>query len=135
MKKLLDEGKASFMYVFTVGHGNGELGAKALYCANEEGKFWQAHDLLMNNDGYTFMNEGKGNSDTTEMAKFLASATDQNKMQSCLDSGRYNQTIQDDIATASEFGVQGTPGFLVNTTKFAGAYSYNDMKSVVDAAL
>jgi protein-disulfide isomerase len=135
MQKLLNEGKASFMYIFTVGHGNGELAAQALYCANDSGNFWAANDKLMTNAGYTFMNEGKGNSDTTEMAKFLADVTDQGKMQSCLDAKKYAQTIKDDIATATEYGVSGTPGFFVNTTRFSGAYGFPDMQAAVDAAL
>jgi protein-disulfide isomerase len=135
MEKLVNEGKASFMYIFTVGHGAGEMAAQALYCANDSGNFWAVHNKLMTNDGYTFMNNGKGNTDTTEMAKFLASETDQSKMQSCLDSKKYAQTLQDDIATATEFGVSGTPGFFVNTTSFAGAYGFTDMQSAVDAAL
>ncbi|PIZ49742.1 hypothetical protein COY29_01115, partial [Candidatus Woesebacteria bacterium CG_4_10_14_0_2_um_filter_39_14] len=40
MKKLLDSGKASFVWIYSPGHGNGEMGTKALYCANEKGKFW-----------------------------------------------------------------------------------------------
>src|SRR5690348_14098605 len=39
MKKLLDAGKASFVYVYDPGHGNGEMGVRALYCAYEKGKF------------------------------------------------------------------------------------------------
>lgn len=57
IKKLVDAGKASFLWLYTPGHGNGELGALALYCANEQGKFWQAHDKLMNADGYSLQND------------------------------------------------------------------------------
>jgi protein-disulfide isomerase len=135
IKKLVDEGKASFIYIFTVGHGAGELPTQALYCATESGNFWAAHDKLMTNDAYSFINEGKGNTDTTELAKYLASVTDQGKMQSCLDSKKYAQTLQDDIATATSFGVSGTPGFFVNTKAFNGAYSFTDMQADVDAAL
>jgi protein-disulfide isomerase len=36
MKKLVDQGKASFVFLYTPGHGNGEMGARALYCAFEK---------------------------------------------------------------------------------------------------
>lgn len=56
MRKLIDNGQASFVYVYYPGHGNGEMGMKAMYCANEQGKFWQVHDLIMSNSGYALMN-------------------------------------------------------------------------------
>ncbi len=36
MKKLVDAGKASFVWLYYNGHGNGELATKALYCAHEK---------------------------------------------------------------------------------------------------
>ena len=56
MQKLVEEGKASYVYIYFPGHGNGELAMKALYCANEKGKFWEVRDLLMTNAGYELMN-------------------------------------------------------------------------------
>lgn len=56
MRKLVESGKASMVYIYQAGHGNGEMGMKALYCANEQGKFWQVENLLMTNDGYVLMN-------------------------------------------------------------------------------
>jgi len=50
MKKLVDSGKAAMVWVYARGHGNGELSTQALYCANEKGKFWAVHDLLMATD-------------------------------------------------------------------------------------
>jgi protein-disulfide isomerase len=137
MRKLVDSGKASFAYVYYPGHGNGEDGMKALYCANEKGKFWQVHDLLMNNDGYNLMNNVVKNDKTQyqAVANFLKPAIDPVFMKSCLDSGKYDARLTADMAISSSLGVNGTPGFFINDTAFAGAYSWNDMKSVADAAL
>ena len=133
MKKLVDSGKAAFVYIYTPGHGNGEMGTKALYCANEQGKFWQVHDKLMSNDGYNLMNTQVKNdkSKSGEVATFLASASDPTQMKNCLDSGKYDAKLQEDTQTASKLGVNGTPGFFINTTNFAGAYSWKDMQSAV----
>lgn len=135
MQKLVNEGKASFMFIYTNGHGNGELASQALYCANEQGKFWQAHEKLMTNDAYAFINDGAGKSSAPEMAKYLAGVVNEGDMLSCLESGRHVATLQQDSATAIEFGVSGTPGFLVNTTRFSGAYSFTDMELAVNAGL
>ncbi len=137
MKKLVDQGKAAFVWAYANGHGNGEMGTKALYCANEKGKFWQAHDLLMSNAGYNLINNTVKNDKTKSalLADFLKSVVKYNDMKACLDSGKYDNHISDDMALAQQFGFNGTPDFFVNTTNFAGAYSFDDMKSAVDAAL
>ncbi|MBI2590764.1 MAG: DsbA family protein [Candidatus Blackburnbacteria bacterium] len=137
MKKLVDAGTASFVYIYTPGHGNGEMGAKALYCAYEKGRFWEVHDLLMNNKGYDVLNQQVKNDKTksSELAEFLSSAMPVSEMKACLDSGKYDNKPSEDTQIAASIGVQGTPGFFVNASPFNGAYSWTDMKSVVDAAL
>lgn len=147
IEKLVKEGKASFVYIYYPGHGNGEMATKALYCANEQGKFWEVKKLIMSDAGYAIQNgsnaSGKaasvivGNDKTksAEMAEFLKSAIDPSFMKSCLDSGKYDARLQSDQDLATSLNIQGTPSFYVNDTNFPGAYSYSDMKSVVDAAL
>ncbi len=137
MKKLVDSGQAAFVWMYSNGHGNGEMGTKALYCANELGKFWQAHDLLMNNAGYDLVNNEVKNDKTKsdKMAEFLKGAVDPGAIKSCLDSGKYDGRIAEDQATANSLGVNGTPGFFINENNFAGAYSYTDLEATVQAAL
>lgn len=133
MKKLVDSGKAAFVWIYSPGHGNGEMGTKAMYCANEQGKFWEVHDKLMTNEGYTVLNDQVKNdkAKSQELASFLSNVFDASQMKNCLESGKYDTRISQDTSLATSLGVQGTPGFFVNTTKFAGAYSWNDMKSAV----
>lgn len=133
MKKLVDEGKAAFVWLYTNGHGNGEMGTKALYCAHEKGDFWPVHDKLMSNEGYNLLNNTVKNDKTKaqDLADFLSDATDTAALKSCLESGKYDAKLAEDSAAASSLGVNGTPGFFVNTTNFAGAYSWKDMQSAI----
>jgi protein-disulfide isomerase len=137
MKKLVDEGKASLVVIYQSGHGNGELAMKALYCANEKGKYWEVNDLLYSNAGYELINNTVKNDVTQadKLASFLKSAIDPAELKVCLTSGRYDKRLQSDAALATSLGISGTPGFYVNTTNFAGAYSFKDMESVVNTAL
>jgi protein-disulfide isomerase len=137
MKKLVDSGKASFIWIYYPGHGNGEMGAKALYCANEKGKFWKVSDLLMTSAGYDLMNNVVKNdkAQAGKLADFLKSAINFTDMKSCLESGKYDTRLANDMVIAKDLGITGTPGFYVNDTNFAGAYSYKDMESVVASAL
>jgi protein-disulfide isomerase len=137
MRKLVDSGKAAFVWLYANGHGNGELGTKALYCAKEKGKFWEVHDLLMSAAGYDLMNNKVKNdvSKAGDMADFLKGAVKADDMKKCLESGKYDDRISGDMAIAQQIGFKGTPSFFVNTTNFAGAYSYKDMASAVEEAL
>lgn len=137
MRKLVNEGKASFAWFYSNGHGNGELATEALYCAYEKGKFWEAHDLLMSSSGYSMINDTVKNdrSKSSDLSKFLSSAVDSNFMQNCLESKKYNAKISENQTLAGSLGVSGTPGFFVNEQNFAGAYSFTDMESVVKSIL
>lgn len=136
-KKLVDAGQASYIWFYTNGHGNGELGSKALYCAHDQGKFWEAHDYLYSAAGYTLLNDVVQNdkSKSGDLANAMGSVLDANALKSCLDSGKFDSRIAEDSAKGTELGVSGTPGFFVNETNFAGAYSYTSMQGVVETAL
>lgn len=135
--KLVKEGKAAFAWIYTNGHGSGEMGTKALYCAHEQGKFWEAHDLLMSSKGYDLLNNTVKNDKTksADMATFLQPVIDSAFMKSCLDGGKYDSRLGQDTSLAQSIGISGTPGFYLNTSNFAGAYSYSDMQSAVNSAL
>lgn len=137
MKKLVDEGKASYAFIYQNGHGNGEMATKAFFCANEQGKFWEAHDKMMTNAGYKLINDVVKNDKTTsgKLADFIGAAVNKTELKSCLDSGKYDNTLASNQKLAGSLGVSGTPGFFINTTNFAGAYSWTDMKAAADAAL
>jgi protein-disulfide isomerase len=137
MKKLVDEGKASYAFVYFPGHGNGEMGTKALWCAQDQGKFWDAEQLLYSYNGYNLMNTTVQNDKTKSglVADFLKGVLDSKALKTCIDSGKYDSRLTEEQNLASTLAAAGTPGFFVNDTRFDGAYSWNDMKAAVDAAL
>jgi protein-disulfide isomerase len=137
MRKLVESGKAGYVWLYYSGHGNGEMATKALYCAFDEGKFWQVHDLLNTAAGYDLINNQVKNDKTKAnlMVNFLKSAVDSNKLSACLTGSKYDSRPASDMAIGKSLGVSGTPMFIVNTTLFGGAYSYTDMKSTVDNLL
>ncbi len=134
MKKLVDQGKAAFAWVYTNGHGAGELSTQGLWCAYEKGKFWEVHDLYMNAAGYALINDKVKNdvANSGALADFTNSVIPAAEMKSCLESGKYAGKLAEGQSTAASFGVSGTPGFFVNENNFAGAYSFSDMQSTVN---
>jgi len=137
MKKLVDEGKAGYVWMYSPGHGNGELATQAFYCAKDQNKFWEVHDLLMSNLGYDLLNETVKNdvANADKLVEFVKGVVKADEFKSCLTSGKYAARVQSDTTMSRKFGVSGTPSFFVNTQNFGGAYSFVDMQSAVDAAL
>jgi protein-disulfide isomerase len=133
IKELVDQGKAAFVWIYFPGHGNGEMGTKAFYCAYEQGKFWEVHDKLMNNTGYELLNNQVLNDKTKsqQLVDYLSDVADAGKLKSCIDSGKYDAKLTEDTNIAKSFAISGTPGFFVNTTYFEGAYSWKDMQSAI----
>lgn len=133
IRKLVDEGKASFVSLFGTGHGNGRLAAEAFYCAYDQGKFWEVHDLLMSNSGYQLLNNNVQNTreKIPDLVNFVAAVVDTEALTSCLTSGKYTTKIADDEKIDQTLGFQGTPHFFVNTTAINGAQDWKSFQPIV----
>ncbi len=59
----------------------------------------------------------------------------QGKFDSCLDSGKYDKKVKDDLAYAGTVGVSGTPTFFVNGVTLVGAQPQSEFEKVIDAEL
>jgi protein-disulfide isomerase len=80
--------------------------AEASLCANEQGKFWEMHDAM-------FADQKKLSvSDLKQTAQRLGMS--EKKFNSCLDSGRYVEQVQNDSKEALRSGVTGTPAVFIN---------------------
>lgn len=88
------------------------LMAQASYCANDQNKFWQMHDKLFS-DQTDFSREK-----INKMAEDLSINMD--IFSQCIDSGKYNTKISQDLETGLKAGVKGTPTIFVNGAKFQG---------------
>lgn len=91
----------------------------------------------MTNQGYNLINETVKNDKTKipELVNFLANEIDSQFLTDCLNSGKYEEALVRDQQLSPSLGFQGTPHFLVNTQMFQGAYSFSEMKPVVDKNL
>jgi protein-disulfide isomerase/copper chaperone CopZ len=109
-------------------HPNAQKAAEASECAAEQGKFWEYHDKL-------FENQASGLS----LEKFKQWAKDlglnSSKFNNCLDSGKYAQKVQADYQEGAEKGVNGTPATFVNGQLVSGAVPYESFKQIIDSLL
>lgn len=109
-------------------HPNSEKAAEAAECASEQGKFWEYHDKLFDNQSAGF---------STDKFKQWASDLGLNavKFNGCLDAGKYQQKVQDELKEGEQKGVNGTPATFINGTLVSGALPYDTFKQAIDAAL
>ncbi len=102
--------------------------AEAAYCASDQGKFWEYHQLLFKNQ----KGENVG-SFTRENLLSLAeqAGLDVDTFRNCYDSQKYTRQVQADVQTAHNKGINSTPSFLVNGKKV----SAGQLDAAISAAL
>lgn len=106
--------------------------AEASECAGEQGKFWEYHDLLFSNQS----GENQGAFSKDNLKAFAATlALDTKAFNSCLDNGKYTDTIAQQAQLARQLGVQSTPSFLINGTPIVGAQPFDNFKQLIDQML
>jgi protein-disulfide isomerase len=86
--------------------------AEASLCAHEQGKFWEMHDTMFGDQNKLAV------ADLKQTARKLG--MDGKKFDSCLDTGKYVEHVQKDMAEAQRVGVKGTPAIFINGTEIKG---------------
>ena len=106
--------------------------ANAAYCAADQNKFWDYHDILFAN--WTGENAGDF---TPDKLRQYASAIHLNldQFNTCLNTGAHNDQVTQDIIAAKAAGVHGTLAFIINGKLVVGAQPYSSFQQEIDAAL
>jgi len=103
-------------------HPLAPLAAQASEAAAAQGRFWEYHDEL-------FQQQPKLSRETMlSVARDLG--LDAERIAIEIDAAAYSQRIDRDIAAAEASGATGTPSFFVNGVRLFGAY---DASSLVEA--
>jgi protein-disulfide isomerase len=105
-------------------HPQAKPAAIAALAAGQQGKFWEMHHALFENQGS--LGE-KLYLDTAAKLKL-----DMDKFKKDLKSPELEKQIEEDMAQASKNGIQGTPGYFVNGVAVKGAYPVTHFKMLID---
>jgi protein-disulfide isomerase len=116
-------------YPVTEIHSDARNAAHASACVLEQGQpaYWRFQALLFSDQSNLSLDglRAKANLARINTARF----------DECMNSRRYDLTIDNDIEFAKRIGVQGTPTMFVNGIKVEGSMSEADYKVLIDSAL
>ena len=135
-KEYIETGKVRFIYRPLGDFANdrsSRLTAESLYCAGEQGKFWEMHDWLYANES-RWLNAGD------VVATFVSTAApeiglDGTKLGSCLNQERYSSRVIGFVNDATSRNIYRTPTFLVNGRLLEGALPIEQFRAAIEEAL
>jgi protein-disulfide isomerase len=111
----------------------------AALCANNQGKYWEMHDQIFDNQADLNVDKLKGLAANISL--------DTSEFNSCLDSKKYEPWVNADLKSGADLGVRGTPGFVLGLTDpkdpdkammtvyIKGAQPLANFKSAIDSLL
>jgi len=108
----------------------------AAQCTNDQGKFWEFHEILYANQGPI----DSGWVNTENLKKFVLQLPNINitEFNSCFDTKKYESFIDKDIALANSLGFTETPSFIIMSSdgsiieKIQGPKPFPIFKTVID---
>jgi protein-disulfide isomerase len=103
------------------------LAAVAARCADEQGAFWEYHDLLMANQGSV------SEESLTSIATALS--LDMEKFSLCLTDQSSKPRVERDFEEGQRLRIDGTPYLFINGRRSYGAVSLELLKGLIEAEL
>ncbi len=140
-RDFVDTGKIKYVFLdFPLEsiHKNALKAAEASRCAVEQGTYWEMHDQLFTNPNALEIG------DLFRHSQILG--LNSQKLQECLESGKYVNEIRKDISEGQKAGVRGTPTFFIGVSEgedtkikalkvIRGAKPYIEFKQAFDSLL
>lgn len=134
----INTGKVKFVYrdfpIQSI-HPNAVPAALASECADDQGKFWEFHDMIFVNQK-AWERQDVTQSIQTFQQYAVELDLDMGAFNSCLSSGKYLDEINKDLQDGRNYGVTGTPGFFIGNEKtgfikIQGAQPYSAFEQVL----
>lgn len=117
-----DKVAITFRHFPLVFHKEAMPAAVASECAAEQGKFWEMHNKLFEDNENKKFNKEEFKNDAKELG------LDQAKFNQCLDTNKYKEKVQKQMLEGKNAGVTGTPTTFVNGEFVIGATPFEDYK-------
>src|SRR5690554_3242522 len=112
-------------------HPQAEDAARASIAASRQGRFWEMHDWLFENQDAFREHDDDFKDWVAKYAGMLK--LDVEKFLKDFDAQETTQIIERDLKLAAELKVEGTPAFFVNGERMNGALPFDEFAQVVEA--
>lgn len=113
-------------------HKNAQAAHQAAEAAGAQGKFFEMHDKLYENQS-DWEKLDNPNEKFTQYAKELKLDTE--KFKKDIEAKKFDKKIEQDVNDGYAVGVNATPTFFINGVKQEGGLQYNEFKEKIDAEL
>lgn len=137
VKQLKEEYKDKIRFVVRYfplpGHKNSMTSALAVEAAGKQGKFWEMHDVLYENQKSWGEKTAADPLIFEEYAKQIG--LDMDKYKSDVNNSELKDRINRDKDSGTEMGVQGTPTFFINGERIPNPKGFEDFKSIIDGLM
>jgi protein-disulfide isomerase len=112
-------------------HPQASKAHEAARCAGEQGTYWVMHDHL-----FAGQAEWAGYLDHVSVFKRYAAELelDTTAFDACLDSARWTEAVNADLAEGAGLGVRGTPNFFIDGYPLVGAQPYETFQYAIELA-
>jgi protein-disulfide isomerase len=107
-------------------HPHAGVAAMAAEAAAAQGKFWQMHDVLYENQ--------RDLADIELSRLALRAGVEIYKFEADLGSERFGRRVAEDFESGRASGVTGTPTFFVNGVRYVGEKDYASLKAAIESA-
>jgi protein-disulfide isomerase len=107
-------------------HPHAAAAARTAVCADEQGRYWDLHDMLFAHQ------EELTKRDLAGYARELG--LDMDGYATCLRAPATQARVERDLADGRRYGVTGTPAFFINGRLISGAQPYAAFKAQLDVA-
>ena len=115
-------------------HKNTWDASLAAACANDQGKFWEMHDAIFNNqDRWNGEETSRPRPILANLAKGVG--LDMSKYGACMGADTHRAKVQSHLQEAERRQVQQTPTFIIGGKLIPGALPYDTFKKLVDEEL
>jgi len=108
-------------------HPDAQRAAEASEAAAAQGKFWEMHDLLYENQ------RDLADLDLSGLA--LRAGVEIYRFDADLGSERFSRRVAADLESGQASGVTGTPTFFINGVRYVGEKDYASLRDAIKAAL
>lgn len=138
VKNYVDTGKVKMIFKdYTIIGPDSITAAHGAHCANDQGMFWEYHDILYNN----WSGENNGWASSENLFKFAQEiGLNTEQWSDCMVDSEHSEVIRASNEDAKTLELTGTPSFFVidsenNVTKIFGAQPYSQFEKIFDSAL